>query len=85
MVLFVQSFGIPVSSMSCLLVCLDKAVQVDSPAMEQAVVDKGYMAQLIEVRLAVNTLKQKPKNCVERRKEFRCLSREIWDICYDNF
>ena len=50
LLLFVQSFGIPVVSMSRLLHCLDAAVDLDSAAMEGAVVDKGYMAQLIEVQ-----------------------------------
>ena len=49
LLLFVQSFGIPVQSMSRLLACLDRAVDIDGPAMEEAVVDRGYMAQLIEV------------------------------------
>ena len=50
LLLFVQSFGIPVGSMSKLLLCLDQAVQTDSDEMESAVVDKSYMAQLIEVQ-----------------------------------
>jgi len=50
LLLFVQSFGIPVVSMSRLLHCLDSAVEMDTEAMEGAVVDKGYMAQLIEVQ-----------------------------------
>lgn len=50
LLLFVQSFGIPVVSMSKLLRCLDQAVDIDSSEMEQAIVDKGYMAQLIEVQ-----------------------------------
>lgn len=50
LLLFVQSFGIPVISMSKLLHCLDEAVDMDSSAMEQVVLDKGYMAQLIEVQ-----------------------------------
>ena len=50
LVLFVQSFGLPVQSMSKLLVCLDRAVEVDGPAMEGAVVDKMYMAQLVDVQ-----------------------------------
>ena len=36
--------------MSKLLRCLDQAVDIDSSEMEQAIVDKGYMAQLIEVQ-----------------------------------
>lgn len=50
LLLFVQSFGIPVVSMSRLLHCLDSAMELDTEAMEGAVVDKGYMAQLIEVQ-----------------------------------
>lgn len=50
LLLFVQSFGIPVVSMSKLLHCLDQAVDTDSYEIEQAIVDKGYMAQLIEVQ-----------------------------------
>ncbi|XP_072029946.1 integrator complex subunit 1-like isoform X2 [Amphiura filiformis] len=50
LVLFIQSFGIPVASMSKLLAHLDAAVQQEPQAMEQAVVDKGYMAQLVEVQ-----------------------------------
>ncbi len=37
-------------SMSKLLECLDSAVDEDSSGMEASVVDKGYMAQLIEVQ-----------------------------------
>ncbi|KAK2152727.1 hypothetical protein LSH36_320g00001 [Paralvinella palmiformis] len=50
LLLFVQSFGIPVASMSKLLKCLDQAVLQDSYTMEQVVVDKGYMAQLVQVQ-----------------------------------
>lgn len=50
LVLFVQSFGIPVSSMCRLLRCLDLAMAADSAAMGQAVLDKAYMAQLVEVQ-----------------------------------
>ncbi|XP_070581337.1 integrator complex subunit 1-like isoform X2 [Ptychodera flava] len=50
LVLFVQSFGIPVNSMSKLLQHLDTACTHDMYSMEQAVVDKGYMAQLVEVQ-----------------------------------
>ena len=49
LLLFVQSFGLPIPSMSRLLHCLDQAVQADSNLIEQVVVDKGYMSQLIEV------------------------------------
>ncbi|XP_002435477.4 integrator complex subunit 1 [Ixodes scapularis] len=50
LVLFIQSFGIPVPSMSKLLCCLDKAVEYDEDAVAQAVVDKAYMSQLVEVQ-----------------------------------
>jgi len=50
LLLFVQSFGIPVTSVSRLLHCLDSAVEMDTEAMQGAVVDKAYMAQLIEVQ-----------------------------------
>ncbi|KAG8191071.1 hypothetical protein JTE90_008385 [Oedothorax gibbosus] len=50
LVLFIQSFGIPVSSMSKLLRTLDVAVEVDSYSVEQAVLDKSYMSQLVEVQ-----------------------------------
>ena len=49
LLLFVQSFGLPIASMSRLLYCLDQAVQADANLIEQVVVDKGYMSQLIEV------------------------------------
>ncbi|XP_035215176.1 integrator complex subunit 1-like [Stegodyphus dumicola] len=50
LVLFIQSFGIPVSSMSKLLRTLDLAVEFDSFSVEQAVLDKSYMSQLVEVQ-----------------------------------
>ena len=50
LLLFVQSFGIPVSSMCKLLGCLDAAMGLDSVAMSGAVVDKAYMAQLVQVQ-----------------------------------
>ncbi|XP_048256851.1 integrator complex subunit 1-like [Haliotis rufescens] len=50
LLLFVQSFGIPVASMSKLLTCLDNAVGLDPTGLEQAVLDKVYMAQLIEIQ-----------------------------------
>ncbi|KAL4240200.1 Integrator complex subunit 1 [Mactra antiquata] len=48
--LFVQSFGIPVHSMSKLLQCLDNAVTMDVISIEQSGIDKTYMAQVIEVQ-----------------------------------
>ncbi|KAK0167256.1 hypothetical protein PV327_004680 [Microctonus hyperodae] len=50
LVLFIQSFGIPVSSMSKLLHTLDVAVQIDSSSVGDAVLDKTYMAQLVKVQ-----------------------------------
>lgn len=50
LVLFIQSFGIPVPSMSKLLCCLDRAVEYDEEAVAQAVVDKAYMSQLVQVQ-----------------------------------
>ncbi|XP_049803946.1 integrator complex subunit 1 isoform X1 [Schistocerca nitens] len=50
LVLFIQSFGIPVKSMSKLLNKLDLAVAVDPAQVAEAVLDKSYMAQLVEVQ-----------------------------------
>ncbi|XP_008559998.1 integrator complex subunit 1 [Microplitis demolitor] len=50
LVLFIQSFGIPVSSMSKLLHTLDLAVQIDPGSVGEAVLDKAYMAQLVKVQ-----------------------------------
>ncbi|XP_044017877.1 integrator complex subunit 1 isoform X2 [Aphidius gifuensis] len=50
LVLFIQSFGIPVTSMTKLLQTLDHAVHVDRPSVDGAVLDKTYMAQLVEVQ-----------------------------------
>ncbi|XP_062303542.1 integrator complex subunit 1 isoform X1 [Osmerus eperlanus] len=50
LLLFVQSFGIPVSSMSKLLQYLDQAVSHDPQTLEQNIMDKTYMAQLVEVQ-----------------------------------
>ncbi|XP_054429276.1 integrator complex subunit 1 [Pteronotus mesoamericanus] len=50
LLLFVQSFGIPVSSMSKLLQCLDQAVAHDPQALEQSIMDKNYMAHLVAVQ-----------------------------------
>jgi hypothetical protein len=41
LLLFVQSFGIPVSSMSKLLQYLDQAVAQDPQALEQNIMDKS--------------------------------------------
>uniref|UniRef100_A0A3B3QNR6 Integrator complex subunit 1 n=1 Tax=Paramormyrops kingsleyae TaxID=1676925 RepID=A0A3B3QNR6_9TELE len=50
LLLFVQSFGIPVSSMSKLLQYLDQAVTHDPQTLEQNIMDKNYMAHLVEVQ-----------------------------------
>ncbi|CAG2249829.1 INTS1 [Mytilus edulis] len=50
LLLFIQSFGIPVESMTSLLACLDKAVTLDPGLLEESVEDKQYMAQLIEIQ-----------------------------------
>ncbi|XP_025155435.1 integrator complex subunit 1 isoform X3 [Harpegnathos saltator] len=50
LVLFIQSFGIPVSSMSKLLHTLDNGVQIDPGSVGEAVLDKTYMAQLVQVQ-----------------------------------
>ncbi|KAL0272623.1 UNVERIFIED_CONTAM: hypothetical protein PYX00_005524 [Menopon gallinae] len=47
LVLFIQSFGIPVSSMSKLLETLDRT---DASLVASAVFDKAYMAQLVQVQ-----------------------------------
>ncbi|KAK6637842.1 hypothetical protein RUM44_008264 [Polyplax serrata] len=47
LVLFIQSFGIPVSSMSKLLATLDRT---DASLVAAAVFDKSYMAQLVQVQ-----------------------------------
>lgn len=52
LVLFVQSFGIPVSSMSRLLAALDQAVASDPEMMSQAVTDTAYMANLVDIQHA---------------------------------
>lgn len=53
LVLFIQSFGIPVASMTKLLCALDVAVNHSEEAVAAAVLDKShktYMAQLVEVQ-----------------------------------
>uniref|UniRef100_A0A182SB28 DUF3677 domain-containing protein n=1 Tax=Anopheles maculatus TaxID=74869 RepID=A0A182SB28_9DIPT len=51
-VLFVQNFGTPVSSMSKLLALLDRAVIVQYEAVNAAILNKSYLAQLIEIQQA---------------------------------
>ena len=50
LVLFIQSFGIPVKSMSKLLSALDQAVVSDLNGVSDAVMDKSYMGQLVAVQ-----------------------------------
>ncbi|KAK3730373.1 hypothetical protein QZH41_020667 [Actinostola sp. cb2023] len=50
LVLFAQSFGIPVYGMSKLLQQLDLAAQEDSMSVNESVLDTGYMLQLVEVQ-----------------------------------
>ncbi|XP_063229314.1 integrator complex subunit 1 isoform X2 [Bacillus rossius redtenbacheri] len=50
LLLFIQSFGIPVKSMSKLLQHLDGAVSADHLAVAGAVMDKGYISQLVDVQ-----------------------------------
>lgn len=50
LMLFIQSFGVPIASMSKLLHALDVAVTEDLVAFSEAVLDRTYMAQLVEVQ-----------------------------------
>ncbi|CAG0882989.1 unnamed protein product [Darwinula stevensoni] len=50
LLLFMQSFGIPVHNMSKLLWALDRAVEYDRDSVSAAIVDHQYMTQLIEVQ-----------------------------------
>uniref|UniRef100_A0A023EZS6 Uncharacterized protein n=1 Tax=Triatoma infestans TaxID=30076 RepID=A0A023EZS6_TRIIF len=50
LILFIQSFGIPIASMSKLLSTLDCEVMNDEQAVREAVIDKVYMVQLVEVQ-----------------------------------
>jgi integrator complex subunit 1 len=50
LVLFIQSFGIPVQSMSKLLRALDRTIQTDYEGVNEAVMDKTYMGQLVAVQ-----------------------------------
>uniref|UniRef100_A0A336KFD9 CSON009829 protein n=1 Tax=Culicoides sonorensis TaxID=179676 RepID=A0A336KFD9_CULSO len=51
-VLFVQNFGTPVSSMSKLLALLDRAVIENCEIVNSAILNKPYLAQLIEIQQA---------------------------------
>ncbi|WAQ97691.1 INT1-like protein [Mya arenaria] len=50
LLVFVQSFGIPVFSMTRLLQCLDAAVTADPTSLKPYVMDPSYMTQLMEVQ-----------------------------------
>lgn len=50
LVLFIQSFGIPVISISKLLQTLDKVTVIDPKLVVDSVLDKNYMIQLVEVQ-----------------------------------
>ncbi|KAF5307904.1 hypothetical protein FQR65_LT06471 [Abscondita terminalis] len=50
LVLFIQSFGIPVVSISKLLQALDKVTLMDEKLVVDSVLDKNYMIQLVEVQ-----------------------------------
>ena len=50
LVLFIQSFGIPVDSMTKLLKTLDAAVQANFDVINDSVLDKTYMGQLVGVQ-----------------------------------
>lgn len=49
-VLFVQNFGTPVISMSKLLALLDHAVNEEVELVKSAILNKAYLAQLIEIQ-----------------------------------
>jgi len=55
LILFIQSFGIPVSSMSKLLQALDRMVQSNPFAFVEVDIDKVYMKRLLEVFTAFST------------------------------
>ena len=50
LVLFIQSFGIPVDSMTKLLQTLDAAVSADLEAIKESVLDKAYLGKLVGVQ-----------------------------------
>ncbi|XP_005181261.2 integrator complex subunit 1 [Musca domestica] len=51
-VLFVQNFGTPINSMSKLLALLDHAVIEQFDTVKNAILNKAYLAQLIEIQQA---------------------------------
>lgn len=52
LILFIQSFGIPVASMTKLLQALDRMVQANPFAFVEVDMDKVYVQQLLQVSLA---------------------------------
>ncbi|CAG5115061.1 unnamed protein product, partial [Candidula unifasciata] len=92
LVLFVQSFGIPVASMSRLLAALDQAVASDRAAMSQAVLDPSYMANLVDIqheRGAVGGLtfyklltqgKETSKSDETRKVDEEMPTEEVWNV-----
>lgn len=50
LILFIQSFGTPKDSMSKLLALLDSAVVQDSEKINEAIMNRAYLAQFIEIQ-----------------------------------
>ncbi|CAH0389258.1 unnamed protein product [Bemisia tabaci] len=50
LVLFIQSFGVPVETMSKLLQKLDQSVMTNQADIEAAMIDKSYMAKLLDLQ-----------------------------------
>ena len=50
LILFIQSFGIPINSMSKLLHALDRVVKENAFAFVDVDMDKAYIQQLLQVR-----------------------------------
>lgn len=53
LILFIQSFGIPVSSMTKLLQTLDRMVHENPFAFVEVDMDKVYIQQLLQVKMGV--------------------------------
>lgn len=49
-ILFIQSFGTPINSMSKLLALLDQAIVENSEAVSAAIMNKTYLSQFIEIQ-----------------------------------
>ncbi|XP_055874632.1 integrator complex subunit 1 isoform X1 [Biomphalaria glabrata] len=91
LVLFVQSFGIPVSSMSRLLAALDQAVASDPEMMSQAVTDTAYMANLVDIQHArgatggqsfyqMLTKNKEVKQTEKAKNEEELPTQNVWNI-----